>query len=265
MIPLIQKYLKILNIQSVETLEDVSELIQAHLNNFSFSSVRVLLKEEISLELEDIYESIVLKRRGGYCFEHNKLFYEVLKALGFDVEFYLARVVNNLENEVPQTHRFTLLYLKGERYLIDVGIGFRSPNVPIAFSTSTTTSLGMTYEIKTFDNNTLALQLVGNHNFTVTTFDLNPCYEADCEMGHFYSHKHPCAVFVNNLVISIITGDEIRSLRNSDYVIIKKDKREKKMIRSLAHFTQILKEDLKVQLKADEVVFLYTNYVKNNQ
>jgi N-hydroxyarylamine O-acetyltransferase len=38
--------------------------------------------------------------------------------------------------------------------------------------------------------------------------------------GTFYSHRHPDAVFVNNLVASRILPQEIRSLRNRDYRII---------------------------------------------
>src|SRR5690606_13263708 len=48
-------------------------------------------------------------------------------------------------------------------------------------------------------------------------FNLNPHTEADCEVGHFYSRCHPSAVFVNNLVVSRILGEEARSLVNASY------------------------------------------------
>lgn len=259
---IVNNYLKALAFDNnIKTLENITKLIQAHVNTFAFSSLKVLLKEEISLELQDIYESLIIKKRGGYCFEHNKLFFEVLKTLGFDVEFYLARVVNNTNNEVPQTHRFTLLNYQKQRYLIDVGIGFRSPTVPIKFGGATPTPLGITYSINTFDDNTYALQTVNDKVFTVTHFDLNPCLEADFEMGHFYSHKNPCAVFVNNLVISLITKNEIRSLRNGDYFRICKDKEEKIVISTLEEFENILQNELNVQFTFEERKSLYTLYV----
>ena len=82
---IVKEYLNELNINyEIKTLNDITKLIKAHLKSFPFSSLKVLLKEEISLDLESIYKSIVVKKRGGYCFEHNKLMYEVLKELGFE-------------------------------------------------------------------------------------------------------------------------------------------------------------------------------------
>ena len=261
-----KNYLNQLNIKKVETLDDITLLIQAHLANFAFASTKVLLKEEIPLELESIYNNIVVNKRGGYCFEHNKLFFEVLKDLGFDVKFYLARVVNNGSHDVPQTHRFTLLKFNKKNYLVDVGIGFRSPTGPILFSTEvTTTPLGQRYYIKTFEDNTYALVIDEDEPFILTTFDLKRCSEADFEMGHFYSHKHPCAAFVNNLVISLFTNREIRSLRNSDYIKLYKDHQEEITIESLEQFSTILKEELNLNFTANEVQFFYENYVQKRK
>jgi len=264
---IVNQYLKQLGFENnIHTLSDITKLIQAHEQTLAFSSMKVLLKDEISLELKDIYKSLVVQKRGGYCFEHNKLFYEVLKELGFDVEFYLARVVNNTQNEVPQTHRFTLLHYQNERYVIDVGVGFRSPRVPVKFTKQNTKShLDISYSIKEYEDKTFGLQLIQNNSgFRVTKFDLNPCYEADFEMGHFYSHKHPCASFVNYLVVSTITSDAIHSLRNSDYLIIRKDKQEEIKIENLEQFDSILKNDLNCTFEEDEIKFIYEHYIKEN-
>lgn len=262
---LTQNYLNVLGIKTVNNLEDITALIQAHEKTFAFSSLKVLLKEEISLDLESIYENVVAKKRGGYCFEHNKLMYEVLKDLGFDVEFYLARVINNTQADVPQTHRFTFLNHEGQRYLIDVGIGFRSPNVLVKFSKEETYShLGISYKIITNEDGTYNLALFEKGQwFKATKFDLNACNEADFEMGHFYSHKHPCAVFVNNLVISRIDKQCIYSLRNKDYIKIYENEFVKVPIKDILHLEQVLKEDFNVCFSKSEVESLYKKFVKN--
>ena len=260
---IIENYLKVLHINTnIKTIDDITNLMKAHVSNFAFSSIKVLLKDEISLELNDIYEKVVEQKRGAYCFEHNKLFFEVLKTLNFDVEFYLARVVNNSEKEVPQTHRFTLLKFEGERYLIDVGIGFYTPCIPIKFGKEVTYShLGISYKIQESKDNVFVLQRIKNDKiFNVTKFDLNPCFEADFEMGHFYSHKHPTAVFVNNLVISLITQNEIRSLKNGDYFKIYENSQEQINIKSLKHFQDILKEDFNLHFTNQETEYIYKNY-----
>lgn len=263
---IINKYLKELGIDfEIKTLEDITKLIQKHEEKLSFSSVKVLLKDEISLELKDIFESLVINKRGGYCFEHNKLMYEALKELGFDVQFFLARVVNNSNNEVPQTHRFTMLNFKGNKYLVDVGVGFRSPTVPVKFGNVTTNgNLGISYRIKEYKElRKYGLELIqDNKSFIVTEFNLNPCYEVDFELGHFYSHKHKDAVFLNNLVVSSILKDEIRSLRNSDYFKISKDKKEIIKVDNLGEFSRILKEDMNLILSKEEISYLFKSFIE---
>lgn len=262
---LINGYLKALDMDNqIFNIEDITKLMKTHVKTFPFSSLKVLLKEDISLELEDIYNDLVVKKRGGYCFEHNKLFYEVLKGLGFDVEYYLARVVNNTDNMVSQTHRFTLLNFEDEQYLIDVGIGFRTPAVPVKFGKENSINhLGTSFLVKEFKDSTYALQILQNDEiFIATRFDLNKCYESDFEMGHFYSYKNPCAVFVNNLVLSFITDNEIRSLRNSDYFKIYENLQEKIEISNLDKFQKILREDFNVSFEDEEISALYKNFVE---
>lgn len=264
---IVHNYLKALNFKDdIKNLQHISKLIQAHEKTFAFSSMKVLLQEDISLELQDIYENIVVKKRGGYCFEHNKLFYEVLKELGFEVEYYLARVINNTDKEVPQTHRITLLHHKDEKYLIDVGIGFRSPCVPVKLSEEPTYShLDISYNVKAFDDKTFGLQLFENNvPFRVTKFDLNPCFEADFEMGHFYSFKHPDAAFVNNLVISLIFNNEIRSLRNKNYLKIYEGHQKEVVIESLEQFQSILRDELNSSFTLSEIKSIYTKHIKES-
>lgn len=261
---IINKYLNTLNINhEIRTLEDITSLIKAHLKTFPFSSIKVLLKEDISLDLNNIYESIVVKKRGGYCFEHNKLMYETLKELGFDVTYYLARVINNTDNIPPQTHRFTLLNFEGEKYIIDVGIGFRSPSVPVKFGDDSTIShLGIRYKIVEFDDNTYSMQLIEKGKpFLATKFDLNRCYEADFEMGHFYSYKNPNAVFVNNFVISRIKKDTIYSIVNDKYFKIYQDKTDEIKIKNIDHLIEILKDDMNANFTYEEIEQLYNKYI----
>lgn len=265
MTSIIKDYLKILGFDnSISSLDEITKLIKAHLKTFSFSSITVLLRDEISLDINKIYEKIVINKRGGYCFEHNKLLFIVLHELGFDVKSYMARVVNNTNSIVPKTHRFTILNFNDERYLIDVGIGFRSPCVLVKLSDEFSLShLGIFYRVKTLDKNLFALESSKNEEiFTITNFELNNYNESDYEMGHFYSHKHPDAVFVNNLVISSINDNEIRSLRNKNYIKIYENFQEEISIDSFDIFKKIVAEDFNMNFEEEELKFIFNNYVK---
>lgn len=260
---IVKKYLQTLEIdQEIESLEDITKLIKAHLRTFCFCSLRVLLNEEVSLELRDIYDNIVVKRRGGYCFEHNKLMFEVLKELGFSVQYYLARVVNNTNNIPPQTHRFTLLKLGKEEYLIDVGIGFRTPSVPIILGDKPSVShLGIEYKVSQFEDNTFSMQLIENSKpFYLTKFDLKECYEVDFEMGNFYSYKNPKAVFVNNFVASRIEDNIIYSLVNNRYFEIKANKTEEIEVTNSKQLEEILQNSIKAKFTTKELEYLFAKH-----
>jgi len=101
-----------------------------------------------------------------------------------------------------------------------------------------------------------------NKPYIATKFDLNRCYEIDFEMGHFYSHKHPNAVFVNNLVLSRIEDNIIYSLVNSKYLKIYKDKTQEIKITSSTHLDEILKDDFNSNCTSKEAETLYNKFVK---
>ena len=62
----------------------LSKLVRSHLETVPFEVLELTeAKTQPSLEAEGLFEKIVKQRRGGYCFELNKLFYLLLKELGF--------------------------------------------------------------------------------------------------------------------------------------------------------------------------------------
>ncbi|RLA03831.1 MAG: arylamine N-acetyltransferase, partial [Gammaproteobacteria bacterium] len=67
------------------TLETLNRLIAAHVRTIPFENLDILLGRPISVGLEAIEQKLVHDRRGGYCFEQNTLFQQVLLALGFSV------------------------------------------------------------------------------------------------------------------------------------------------------------------------------------
>lgn len=72
--------------------------------------------------MEDIiYEKIIVRKRGGYCFELNKLFYELLKALDFPCDPVAVRILWNREELPPVLHRATLAIFEEGSYYCDVG------------------------------------------------------------------------------------------------------------------------------------------------
>ncbi|WP_239524411.1 arylamine N-acetyltransferase family protein [Halogeometricum borinquense] len=74
----------------------------------------------IVLSIQALYEKVVERHRGGFCFELNGLFGWLLAELGFDVTRVAARMVSDLE--LPANHH-PLLVTLDRTYLVDVGMG----------------------------------------------------------------------------------------------------------------------------------------------
>jgi len=250
-------YLDRLNINFQEpSLALVEEIQVQHLANFSFNNIAVLEKQEISLDLKDIVEKIVIKNLGGYCFEHNALMYEVLKALGMNVRLLIGRVVNNTQNDVPRTHRITLLEYNEKKYLIDVGFGAMCPNKPLELSVTYSTT--DEYRIVE-DSGVYQLELLTKKEyFVLYKFDLQHYTQADCMMGNFYSSHYKDAVFMNNFVLALIMPELRLSLRNHTLHRIYKDKdTEVVNLSSAQQLCQVINEEFNIKVDETRCEILY--------
>ncbi len=81
------------------------------------------LREAVLLDVDSLFDKIVLRRRGGYCFENNAAFLGLLRALGFDAFPCGCRVTRGLDYPRQIRHRGTLVRLEEELYFCDVGFG----------------------------------------------------------------------------------------------------------------------------------------------
>jgi N-hydroxyarylamine O-acetyltransferase len=68
-------------------------LHRAHMLAVPFENLDIHLGVENVLDPEHVFDKIVTRRRGGWCYELNGLFALLLEALGFDVTRYSAAVV----------------------------------------------------------------------------------------------------------------------------------------------------------------------------
>jgi N-hydroxyarylamine O-acetyltransferase len=72
----------------VETLADLQE---RHLYTVPFENLSIHLGEPIVLEEDVLFDKIVTRRRGGFCYEVNGLFGMLLRVLGYQVTLHAAR------------------------------------------------------------------------------------------------------------------------------------------------------------------------------
>lgn len=109
---------------SAETLR----LLQvAHLRTVPFENLSIHSGEPILLNDEALFEKIVRRRRGGFCYELNGLFAALLRSLGFEVIMLSAQVANAEGAFSRDFDHMTLLVSLAEKWLVDVGFGDSFP------------------------------------------------------------------------------------------------------------------------------------------
>lgn len=216
------EYIRALGLErTTPDLDFLSDIMRRHVALFAFSSVGPLLGDDLPLDIESLYQRIVVQRRGGYCFEQNGLLQAMLEELGFAVSLYLGRVIYNQDIHPGLTHRIILVEIDGNRYVADVGFGPLGPRHPICLSGEESHESFRVFRIEQRHPGEFHVQTLKDGGFySLYKFELVRYGQADCEVGHFYSHKHPKATFVNNLVVSKITDQEVHSLRNHEYWLI---------------------------------------------
>jgi N-hydroxyarylamine O-acetyltransferase len=105
------------------TAETLRRLHVAHLLTVPFENLSIHAAEPVVLDDESLYDKIVRRRRGGFCYELNGLFAALLRELGFDVEMLSAAVAKPTGEFSPDFAHMALLVTLGERWLADVGFG----------------------------------------------------------------------------------------------------------------------------------------------
>ncbi|MGW4483218.1 arylamine N-acetyltransferase family protein [Amycolatopsis sp. NPDC004368] len=105
-------------------LAALRQLQERHLERVPFENLSVHLGEPIELTVDALFDKIVRRRRGGFCYELNGLFAAFLRELGFDAELRGAQVFG--DDGVPGPpldHAAVVVALEGEKWLVDVGFG----------------------------------------------------------------------------------------------------------------------------------------------
>lgn len=88
----------------------LDELIYHHQCSVPFENIEIYDDKTVpSLEIKDIYDKVVLRNRGGYCFELNALFSSLLVELGFDAYPCLSSEWDDIPH--PPLHRATIVKL----------------------------------------------------------------------------------------------------------------------------------------------------------
>ncbi|KAF8952660.1 N-terminal acetyltransferase [Podila verticillata] len=263
------------------TLETLRELNYRCMTSIPFEtlSLRTTKARTVDISLEGIYDRVMNKHRGGWCFSLNKLAFELLRGIGFRVQFTLARVCKPKHYTDPirysgLTHRVTIVRFDDSKYVFDIGFGptsFYPLKLEEGFQIEyfghkrrMTKVVHNEHEPEILGNPTVELWRVeeylgdddeGNEKWTPSySFDERQYYEPDCDIGNFYCSSSPSSPFLTSFLVVQGTLDGVYKLLVNKEFKIRSTKGDvtKAIIETEQQRQDILKEHFGIVLTEEE-------------
>jgi N-hydroxyarylamine O-acetyltransferase len=189
--------------------QTLAAIHRRHVESIPFENIDVLLGRTVDFDLERIYDKIVNRRRGGWCYEMNGLFGWALGEIGFDVT-RLAGGVGRSERGEEAVGNHLLLLVDGV-WLADVGFG-NGLYEPVTLETGELRQRGFLSHLDTVEDGWWRYT---SHDGMSFDFRLDPADQDLLQDRCDYLRTSPESGLKRNLVAEIQGSDRCQSLRNS--------------------------------------------------
>ncbi|RKS79020.1 N-hydroxyarylamine O-acetyltransferase [Actinomadura pelletieri DSM 43383] len=215
------------------TEETLRALHRAHTTSIPFENLEIMLGRPIDLSLDTVQAKLVEQSRGGYCYEHNRLFAAVLERLGYEVTALSGRVTVGARKLLPSTHALLHVRPPGQpkdeaAWLCDVGFG-AGPLEPLRFRDGEEVDQdGWSFRLQqgrtvtTWSPNTVGWELhqrgpdgwVQRHTFT-----MNEQFRVDFEVGNHFVSTNPHSPFATRPFAQKFRVDSLHVLDGTNLTV----------------------------------------------
>jgi N-hydroxyarylamine O-acetyltransferase len=181
---------------------------KAHLTSVPYENLDLLYRRPCSLATEALYDKIVNRRRGGYCFELNGLFAWLLRQMGFQVTEFFGRWLIGEPLAMPKRrHRILRVDLPEGRFLADAGVGRVCPLTPLCFEPDVIQEReGVRYRILADPLHGWLVQVESEQDFiNFYSFTEEPQQAIDFAYPHYYCATHPDSPFLVKTLVHLLT------------------------------------------------------------
>jgi N-hydroxyarylamine O-acetyltransferase len=244
----LDRYLSRIRVDPHEVRPDIQTLRMLqhqHLLHVPFENLDIHWDRPIVLETDKFYSKIVEGGRGGFCYELNGLFNELLTAIGFHTHLVSGRVYGPDKVAGPEFDHMAIVVLIGvDEYLADVGFGdFIAGPLKIDPSYEQVDREGV-----------FIVRFTEHGGFEVEKKD-GKAWKSECLFGrnaHALSdfagmcefHQHsPDSHFTKGKVCSIVTESGRKTLTDKKFVVTSSGQKTEKAIESDDEFAEILKAE----------------------
>jgi N-hydroxyarylamine O-acetyltransferase len=234
------------------TLDALKALHYLQPQAIAFENLDPLLKRPVRLDAASLQRKLLQDGRGGYCYEQNLLFAHALRAIGFNVAEFAARVMWNVPAgaATPRVHMLLVVDLDGKRYLTDAGFGGNVLTGPLLLDSAgeQTTPHEPFQVLKEGDKYVLQFKM-RDLWVKLYRFDLSEQLMPDHEQGNWFVSTYPDSIFVNGLMAARAEPDRRYALGNNQLSVhVLNGATEKQTLKSVPEMRDALTDLFKLRL-----------------
>jgi N-hydroxyarylamine O-acetyltransferase len=226
------------------TDETLRKLQAAHLLTVPFENLSIHAKQPIVLDDHALFEKIVRRRRGGFCYEANGLFAALLRALGFNVTMLSAGVAKQDGGFGPDFDHMALMVSLNEQWLVDVGFGdsFREP---LLINQRAEQRQGEPYRLDSDGSRLILMQNEGGpddewkaqYRFTLQSYEYSD-FEGMCR----YHQTSPLSTFTQGRICSLATPDGRVTLSEMRLIATVNGQRQERVLANEEEYAAVLRD-----------------------
>jgi N-hydroxyarylamine O-acetyltransferase len=222
--------------------ETLIQLHEHHVFQVPFENIDVHYNRLFDLELENIYKKVVVNFRGGFCYELNALFNELLNNLGFNSRIIAARIFDDGNNLGPEYDHMSIYVQTDKRYLADVGFGDLFTK-PLEIREGIQSDGRNLFKIEKFNDQDFVLSMCSDKTnfykkyiFNLKEVPINEFYEICLD-----KQTNPQSYFVKNTVCTKPTRSGRLTLFNNKLIEKRDTERIEKLIYNNAELSTVLR------------------------
>ncbi len=247
----VDRYLERIGLDRSQISVDVDSLRclqRSHLLAVPFENLDIHWKRPIVLDIDRFYRKVVENRHGGFCYELNGLFNELLRSLGFETRLISARVFNGTTYGPEYDHAAIIVTIGEKEYLADVGFGdFTAEPLRFVLDVEQFDATGE-FIVRRFDEEYFEVAKregdawKSEYIFMDVVRDLAEFTEM-CDFQQYSPESH----FTKGKLCSIMTEDGRKTLTDSKLIVTCQDSRSEIDIPSPAAFDSLLEEHFHIK------------------
>lgn len=226
------------------TLQVLRALHLLHPKAIPFENLDPLLGKPVRLDIASLQDKLVRSRRGGYCYEHNLLFWAVLERIGFQVSGLAARVLMSGPRDAitPRSHMLLRIELDGETWLADVGFGGLTQTAPLRLAAGAEQETPHEpFRIQALDGDFLVEALAGGEWRPLYRFDLSRQHPVDYAASSYFLSASPDSHFRTGLTCARADAGRRFALRGNRLAVHSlRDSTEHRFLGSAAEIADTL-------------------------